>query len=78
MTFKALLAIEFLIGSIFIVKTVLFTKAMADRYKVQAFTDQKRSEKERIRADIRKKVLKKAGISKDKERAVLTMSLSEL
>jgi hypothetical protein len=36
LTFKGILALEFLFGSILIVRTVLFTKKMAERYKLQA------------------------------------------
>lgn len=51
---------------------------MADRYKVQTYAGLMRAEKERLRADIIKKVLKKAGIPQEKERMILTASLSEL
>ena len=51
---------------------------MADRYKVSTYASLRRGDKERLRAEIVKKVLKKAGIAQDKERAILTASLSEL
>lgn len=34
--FKVMLAVELLFGSIFLVKTVLFTKHLAARYRVSA------------------------------------------
>ena len=36
LAFRSLLALEFLAGSLFIIKTVLFTRSLSERYSLQA------------------------------------------
>ena len=36
LAFRSLLALEFLAGSLFIIKTVLFTRSLSQRYSLQA------------------------------------------
>ena len=36
LVFKSILALEFFVGSIIIIKTVLFTRHIAERYKLHA------------------------------------------
>ena len=77
-SFKVVLALQLLLGGFFLFKALGLARFALARFKLQALAAQRQDQKRQSLALVRKKVLKKSAISREKQDLILSLPVAEL